>query len=76
MLMPVGKESLGAGEDDPWGEEEDADARPGTTKRKQYYYKRVRLVVDRIILMFLCQLADFICRPVRPYFFNLYFSFH
>ena len=43
-LMPVGKEMFQHEEDDiEWEEEEDilGEARPGTTKRKQYYAKKV-----------------------------------
>ncbi|KAL4237619.1 Endoribonuclease Dicer [Mactra antiquata] len=43
-LMPVGKEMFERDEDDDvWDDEEDimGEARPGTTKRKQYYSKRV-----------------------------------
>lgn len=43
-LMPVGKEMFEREDDDDvWEEEEDlfGEARPGTTKRKQYYCKRV-----------------------------------
>ncbi|XP_048002466.1 endoribonuclease Dcr-1 [Leguminivora glycinivorella] len=36
-LMPIGKENFKAGELEACAE---ADARPGTTKRRQYYYKR------------------------------------
>lgn len=52
-LQPIGKEGFRASEPD-WNnfelEKEDADIvnenldpRPGTTRRRQYYYKRVRL---------------------------------
>ena len=46
-LMPVGKEMFQHEEDDiEWEEEEDilGEARPGTTKRKQYYAKKVNKV--------------------------------
>ena len=43
-LLPVGKEMFMYEEEEEWDEEEDlpGQARPGTTKRKQYYYKKVR----------------------------------
>jgi endoribonuclease Dicer len=42
-LMPVGKEVLEfEGEDEEWESEDvQGQSRPGTTKRKQYYYKKV-----------------------------------
>ena len=40
--MPVGKEMFEVEEDQVWEEEDDVgEARPGTTKRKQYYFKKV-----------------------------------
>ncbi|XP_041353083.1 endoribonuclease Dicer-like [Gigantopelta aegis] len=41
-LMPVGKEMFMYEEDEEWDDEEDlpGQARPGTTKRKQYYFKK------------------------------------
>ncbi|XP_012942349.1 endoribonuclease Dicer [Aplysia californica] len=42
-LVPVGKEMFSYEEEEEWVEEEDpaGQARPGTTKRKQYYVKKV-----------------------------------
>ena len=43
-LQPVGKEMFVCEEEEQWDEEEDegvGQARPGTTKRKQYYIKKV-----------------------------------
>ncbi|XP_052768714.1 endoribonuclease Dicer-like [Mya arenaria] len=53
-LMPLGKEMLegvGEGVDDPWADEEDAagEARPGTTKRKQYYCKKVASALQQTV---------------------------
>lgn len=42
-LLPVGKESFLCAEDEDTEEETDMiEPRPGTTKRRQYYYKRVQ----------------------------------
>lgn len=60
-LQPIGKEGFRASEPD-WNnfelEKEDADIvsenldpRPGTTRRRQYYYKRVSLTFKFITLM-------------------------
>lgn len=45
-LVPVGKEMFLYEEEEEWMNEEDLAglARPGTTKRKQYYIKKVALV--------------------------------
>lgn len=51
-LMPVGKEMFERDEDeDIWEEEEDVlgEARPGTTKRKQYYCKRVATSLQQTV---------------------------
>ncbi|XP_060562889.1 endoribonuclease Dicer-like [Ruditapes philippinarum] len=51
-LMPVGKEMFERDEDDDiWDEEEDqlGEARPGTTKRKQYYCKKVATALQQTV---------------------------
>lgn len=50
--MPVGKEMFEAEEDSAWEEEDDlsGEARPGTTKRKQYYFKKVTATETDFIL--------------------------
>ena len=54
--MPVGKEMFQHEEDDvEWEEEDDVlgEARPGTTKRKQYYAKKVGfLFIQYLLLIF------------------------
>ena len=44
QLLPVGKEMFVYEEEEEWADEDDTggQARPGTTKRKQYYTKKVR----------------------------------
>jgi len=44
QLMPVGKEVIKYEDDESEWEELEAQGqeRPGTTKRKQYYYKKVK----------------------------------
>ena len=52
--MPVGKEMFQHDEDDvEWEEEDDVlgEARPGTTKRKQYYAKKVGLLFIQCLLL-------------------------
>lgn len=48
-LMPVGKESFLCTEDEDTEEETDMiEPRPGTTKRRQYYYKRVQSLIQTV----------------------------
>ena len=50
-LQPVGKEMFVCEEEEQWDEEEDegvGQARPGTTKRKQYYIKKVGSSVQQV----------------------------
>lgn len=48
-LMPVGKESFLCTEDEDTEEETDMiEPRPGTTKRRQYYYKRVQPLIQTV----------------------------
>ena len=52
-LQPVGKEMFVCEEEEQWDEEEDegvGQARPGTTKRKQYYIKKVGMSVKCTVL--------------------------
>lgn len=42
-LQPVGKELIRYEDEEGEWEETQGQARPGTTKRKQYYYKKVLL---------------------------------
>lgn len=74
-LSPIGKEGFRATEPD-WenfdlekNDEEivfdNVEPRPGTTKRRQYYYKRVSLLSHKRILF--CYLNPLICR-LLPYF--------
>ena len=52
-LQPVGKEMFVSEEEEQWDEEEDegvGQARPGTTKRKQYYIKKVGMSVKCTVL--------------------------
>lgn len=88
-LMPVGKETFKAYEEDwnnfPMEEcdeiltKNNMEPRPGTTKRRQYYYKRVRyllfLLVFFLFLFIFFQIADALtnCRPLpgKPCFLYL-----
>ena len=40
-FLPVGKEMIRYEDDENEWEETDGQARPGTTKRKQYYLKKI-----------------------------------
>ena len=56
--MPVGKEMFQHEEDDvEWEEEDDVlgEARPGTTKRKQYYAKKVGFLLIQYLIEDLTQ---------------------